>query len=68
MTNTITNTNKVKATQSRSTDKLLVKVSRVAYGEIENNDTIIVYRRATQSIVHSIIVFAEKNNLTIKYI
>ena len=68
MTNTIINTNKVSAIKSRSTDKLLIKVSRVAYGEIENNDTIIVYRRATQSIVHSIIVFAEKNNLQIKFI
>lgn len=68
MKNTITNTNKVKAIKSRSTDKVLVKVSRVAYGEIENNDTIVVYRRATQSIVHSIIVFAEKNNLQIKFI
>lgn len=67
MTNTIINTNKVSAIKSRSTDKLLIKVSRVAYGEIENN-TLIVYRKATQSIVHSIIVFAEKNNLTIKYI
>lgn len=67
MTNTITNTNKVSAIKSRSTDKVLVKVSRVAYGEIQN-DILIVYRKATQSIVHSIIVFAEKNNLTIKYI
>lgn len=65
ITPTFTNTQKVTCSRSLSTEKMIVKVSRVAYGHI-NNGVLFLNRNATESVMHSLSVFAEKNNLAIK--
>lgn len=58
----MTNTNKVSVTLSRTTGKQLVKISQVTYGYIDNGK-LIIDRNATQSVMHSLTIFAIKNNL-----
>lgn len=58
------NTNKVSVTTSRTTDKQLVKVSRVTYGYINGNN-LIIDRKPTESVMHSLTIFANTNNLNI---
>ena len=62
--NTLLNTKKISTSQSRTTDKILVKMSNVTYGYIDNG-TLYLTRNATNAVMHSLLIFAEKNNLTI---
>ena len=62
--NTLSNTKSVRKSQSRTTGKTIVKMSNVAYGHIDNN-TLYLTRNATNMVMHSLLIFAEKNNLTI---
>lgn len=57
-------TNKVSAVKSLTTDKMLVKMSRVAYGYIQDSK-IIMTTKATASVMDAIEVFAMKNNLVV---
>lgn len=57
-------TKKVSAVKSLTTDKMLVKMSRVAYGYIQDGK-IIMTTKPTASVLDAIEVFATKNNLTI---
>lgn len=65
MNTQIQNTKKVSVQKSLSTDKLLVKVSRISYGHIDGK-TLCITRKPSETVMHSIQVFAEKNGLTIK--
>lgn len=62
--NTLSNTKKVTCSKSRSTENTIVKVSNVTYGYIDNN-TLYLTRNATDMVMHSLLIFAEKNNLII---
>lgn len=57
-------TKSVYTSQSQTTGKTLVKMSNVTYGHIDNN-TLYLTRNATDMVMHSLLIFAEKNNLTI---
>ena len=62
--NTLLNTKSVYTSESRTTDKVLVKMSNVTYGYVDNN-ILYLTRNATNMVMHSLVIFAEKNNLTI---
>ena len=58
------NTKKINTSQSRTTGKTIVKMSNVTYGHIDNN-ILYLTRNATDMVMHSLLIFAEKNNLLI---
>ena len=57
-------TNKVSTSTSLTTSKTLVNVSRVSYGHI-NGKSLHITRKPSQMVMHSLLVFAAKNGLTI---
>ena len=58
------NTKKISTSQSRTTGKTVVKMSNVTYGYVDNN-ILYLTRNATNMVMHSLVIFAEKNNLLI---
>lgn len=58
-------TKHVHAHKSNSTDKMIVKMSRVSYGHVEGSK-FIQSRKATESVQHSLNEFCAKNSLIIE--
>lgn len=60
----LSNTKAVYTLPSRTTTKILVKMSNINYGYIDNRELKLT-RNATSMVMHSILIFAEKNNLLV---
>lgn len=57
-------TKSVHVHKSNSTDKMIVKHSRICYGHIHEN-LLIQTRHASDSVMQALLCFARKNELTI---